>query len=478
MSYNVLDFISDNITVLVIGVISANLMGVIGYLIWLCLQKAAAKFCVERGMAFLKGIMASFIATFCLSCVLWVVYRLGTDKRAFYGSNMWLTRPMTNAVLAGVLVWIVAVIGIMIYRYAVYWKIRCLCFANMPVLDADIIKIADEWKQKLNIDKKVTVFYNDEISSPALLYYNGYQILLPTYELSREELDVVLLHELMHLKNNDIQTKNIAYIINTLFAYNPVTYLLRKQLVEWGEVNCDLCCCKLIGKMDCKDYYRCIMDLKERGGDTTQPDVIACLFEKKNMLDFRVDALGLVQESQRRHTGLYYGITTAAAVVLMVFSVGLVSYGFSYCHDKTVVSIQEEYHEEELDSTFREGSKEQLLSGAEISYWDENILYNVENIDCQHSTDFSLEPNEVKVFTLPEQVDGDLVIDVTFEGESYQVGFLGDGDRIKYMDITTTFIIKVPEKDRVGRQIFIRNTGEDTCKIELFLTEHPSVKSK
>ena len=79
---------------------------------------------------------------------------------------------------------------------------------------------------------------------------------------------------------------------------------------------------------------------------------------------------------------------------------------------------------------------------------------------------------------MPEQVDGDLVIDVTFEGESYQVGFLGDGDRIKYMDITTTFIIKVPEKDRVGRQIFIRNTGEDTCKIELFLTEHPSVKSK
>ena len=65
------------------------------------------------------------------------------------------------------------------------------------------------------------------------------RILLPAKEYSEQELYYIILHEYMHLKNNDVLAKLLINIICALYWWNPLVYLLRKDMQQSLEIRCD-----------------------------------------------------------------------------------------------------------------------------------------------------------------------------------------------------------------------------------------------
>ncbi len=59
-------------------------------------------------------------------------------------------------------------------------------------------------------------------------------------ELHRAELRYVLLHEYTHFLNHDTVVKLLVTLFCIIFWWNPVVYLLQKDLEQNLEIKCDL----------------------------------------------------------------------------------------------------------------------------------------------------------------------------------------------------------------------------------------------
>ena len=111
MSYNILYFFKENSISLLIGIFSANLVGSIGYVIWLFLQRGTAKFYVSKGISYLKIILGSFILPLLLAIPFWFLFRIQTVN----GDGFGLTTPMKWGIFLLVVVWLIATIVVLIY---------------------------------------------------------------------------------------------------------------------------------------------------------------------------------------------------------------------------------------------------------------------------------------------------------------------------------------------------------------------------
>lgn len=65
-------------------------------------------------------------------------------------------------------------------------------------------------------------------------------VLLPEYILSdKEKLNLILRHELLHIKNYDYLMHNIIVIIKALFWFHPLIHVLFRQSIEYREIRID-----------------------------------------------------------------------------------------------------------------------------------------------------------------------------------------------------------------------------------------------
>ncbi|WP_219710564.1 M56 family metallopeptidase, partial [Clostridioides difficile] len=54
-----------------------------------------------------------------------------------------------------------------------------------------------------------------------------------------KELKLIFRHELIHYKRKDNFLKLIMLIVNILYWFNPICYLLKKHFNEVCELSCD-----------------------------------------------------------------------------------------------------------------------------------------------------------------------------------------------------------------------------------------------
>lgn len=329
----------------------------------------------------------------------------------------------------------------------------------------DILTNVDKWKKKLRIKKRINVFYNETLSSPTIIHYNGYQILLPVYEMNKQQLDMAVLHELSHLKNGDLLLKNLGFVVNAMHSFNPVSYYLRIQIAKWVEANCDLHCCKAgQGEFEPKEYFECIMNLKEGCKDDKQLELMSCLFESKELLNFRIEAVKQTMESERQGKRKHYIIQTVFAVILMLFSFCAVTKTISYCYGKTL-NYEKEFMAEEGKVEFKEGLKQDMFASAEVNYYEKDILNDPEGAEL------SLNAGGITVFTLPEGCRGQLAVVWFSSGEGIRIGFVKAEDSVGYIEKTEDDIVIIDTEKMEGKkQVFVENTGDEACQIEIFIS--------
>lgn len=118
----------------------------------------------------------------------------------------------------------------------------------------------------LRKDKKIhiQVLCCPNLSTPCGIGLFRRQILLPSQEYTEEELFHILRHEQQHFQTHDLLVKWMIRVFQCLFWWNPLVYLLGKDLDQVLEIKCDLAVVKNYSKKETVAYMRIIKNQLKR----------------------------------------------------------------------------------------------------------------------------------------------------------------------------------------------------------------------
>ena len=180
-------------------------------------------------------------------------------------------------------------------------------------------KIKPEWRlyvqkmaQHLAISRKVQVWISEYIDTPMVIGFIKPVILIPVAcinQLSTEQLEAILLHELAHIKRNDYLVNLYTATIEILFFFNPFARLLIKSIKEEREKSCDDWVLQF--RFDSYQYASALLSL-EQSRSASYSLAIAAAGENKKFLLQRVQRiLGLKKtypQSRSRLTAYFLTI--------------------------------------------------------------------------------------------------------------------------------------------------------------------------
>lgn len=92
---------------------------------------------------------------------------------------------------------------------------------------------------RLMVHNNVKIGWCDYDGSPMLLGFFEPIILLPEKDISEKDIDIIITHELTHLKRNDVLFKLAINILECVYWFNPLISFMRRYACEDMEYACD-----------------------------------------------------------------------------------------------------------------------------------------------------------------------------------------------------------------------------------------------
>lgn len=96
-----------------------------------------------------------------------------------------------------------------------------------------------EISKDIKLKNKVMYRISNNITTPMTIGIFKKKIILPVQILENNEYEVILKHELFHIKNKDIEYKFLLLLLNCIYWFNPIIYNFVNQVDEIMELNCD-----------------------------------------------------------------------------------------------------------------------------------------------------------------------------------------------------------------------------------------------
>ena len=174
-------------------------------------------------------------------------------------------------------------------------------------------------------EKRPEIVNTSAVQIPCCIGVVNKRILLPAKEYSEQELYYIILHEYMHLKNNDVLAKLLINIICALYWWNPLVYLLRKDMQQSLEIRCDGQVSKRMDSISKSNYLavmleefkdNCSTDERQRYYNSVMP-----LFEEHS--EKLIERFQLVSDRKN-------GTSIKGNVVAMVIAVCLLLVSYSF----------------------------------------------------------------------------------------------------------------------------------------------------
>lgn len=98
-------------------------------------------------------------------------------------------------------------------------------------------------------------------------------IIIPERKYSEFQIQVILMHEGMHIVRLDNLAKQISSVLIYINWFNPYLKSYTKELDEWADIACDISGCKRFLGGNSKEYYIALMAAKTSGHSVVNPFV-------------------------------------------------------------------------------------------------------------------------------------------------------------------------------------------------------------
>ncbi len=126
--------------------------------------------------------------------------------------------------------------------------------------------LLNDVKKELNIKRNIKIKMLPDIQSPMLAGVLFPVIYIPCKDIPKDNMRLVLLHELTHYKRKDLLIKWFSLFVNAVHWFNPLSYVLCANISESCEISCDMAVTKNMSGDEQKVYMKTILDMVEQEG--------------------------------------------------------------------------------------------------------------------------------------------------------------------------------------------------------------------
>ena len=174
-----------------------------------------------------------------------------------------------------------------------------------------------------DMPKRLTVRKTELLDAPLIVGLIKPVLYLPQDEMSQEEFSYILLHELTHYRRHDLLYKWITMLVLSIHWFNPIIYLVSKQIDEECEISCDWEVCKKLTEPQKKDYMSMILDFVQNSIIRKRP-LTTQMASSKKMLKRRF-VMMKTKKATSKIVSVLSAIVALAMLSTTVFASGVLS---------------------------------------------------------------------------------------------------------------------------------------------------------
>lgn len=160
-------------------------------------------------------------------------------------------------------VWGIGVIGFSAWQVYCYRRfLNELSRTTMPVpCDSEAAIQLPLIKETLGLKSNITLAHSTIVRSPILVGLFKPTIYLPPENTVKMDIKMVIHHELVHLKHQDLWVKALTLGVSALHWFNPLIHMIRRDIHTWSELACDEDVVKEMSHEERRQYGETILNV-------------------------------------------------------------------------------------------------------------------------------------------------------------------------------------------------------------------------
>ena len=248
-------------------------------------------------------------------------YELIHDKDSV-GVSVFLSSNIFKFVLENMwYVWFMIAGFMLVRKVTVYQSfVRYVKAGKTEVSDPVLLNRLAQIAENAGVKRQVELYTNNLISSPLLIGFMHPCIVLPTTDLTEEAFEYTILHELTHFKHGDMFYKWLVQLAICLHWFNPLVYLIYRDIGRLCEFACDESVIKYLDKDGRQKYGDTLINALGVGGIYKDSLASVTLSENGKLLKERMERIMDYKKMSKK-------ATVAMILVTIFLGVGAVTIG-------------------------------------------------------------------------------------------------------------------------------------------------------
>ncbi len=206
--------------------------------------------------------------------------------------------------------------------------------------------LLEELKNKLHIDRAISIKVLDEFTVPAVIGWRQPTILLPKRLLkgnSRDDLKSILAHELIHIKRGDSTLSLFQFVAQLIWWFHPTIWLTNREINRLREHCCDG---EVLHQTDIENtcYAQALLNVVKQGSSARLPDYLPSA-RPSEITTQRIENL-MTDTSKLTHQTPLYGWATAILLIAFVIP-------------NAQINSETDRQEESAKSRYKQGTSKQ-----------------------------------------------------------------------------------------------------------------------
>lgn len=217
--------------------------------------------------------------------------------------------------------WLMVTALLFLRKVTIYQSFtRFIRAGSKPIDDISCLETLSSIEAELGIQQAVDLWSSPLASSPMLVGFTHPRIILPEGKQTEQIFYYTVMHELIHFKRKDMYYKWIVQLVICIHWFNPLIYILGKQINRLCELSCDEAVIRRLPSDDRRREYADTL-LNSMTSDQTYRESLASLTLSENtkLLKERLEA---IMKQKKNTTAQKYlaAILTIALAVTSLFS--------------------------------------------------------------------------------------------------------------------------------------------------------------
>lgn len=246
-----MSLIREFILILLLTSITGSLL----MLVWLAATHASrGKRNVHYVWWMLKGVLAGYLLPFVYLLFHWYSERNRNSYDILSVSNA----KMDQVFLILFILWIMGIFVMLLSQLRTWISLRRIQRSSMPA-PIEYVQMMQKLATEMNLRKSISLYQGYGVKSPFVFGVSCPKVYLPVQDFSKEELEMILYHELIHYRQGDTFWKLLFGFLGNIYWFSPLSHYLWSEVVRWTEVSCDAYCCQ--EKFQTKEYFLLLLKM-------------------------------------------------------------------------------------------------------------------------------------------------------------------------------------------------------------------------